>query len=966
MLKNTIIFFATVISIILVFLFFLFKGISVNSFSFGNIYISSLYLKLDKKLIVKIDELKINKTSQSKTSLDSIAKTISYIPKVLSYFQEIDLKSLKINNNEFLIHFSKNKILLDNKFIRLSAKPRFLGNSILLSLDELYLKDYKLFLQGTLKINTQDQTLDLVSAFKYDKIEGNVSVEANQNDIKILLSTKEMDDIKFLKRLFRIDDVAEAWMYDNIKGKITLNNLFVKLDAKTFMPDEKSIKGDLSIKNAKVMFHKNLPKAKSKKIDIVFSKGDLHIYLNKATYLDKKIYGSSVIIENLTNKKGLVKVNIKANTLLDKDILNITKAFNVNIPIIQTSGLTKADVTINVSYDAKIPIDIQGVFEIHDAKMNLQGFKFFAKKALVLLDNHILKIQDAQVKVDSLLEAQLNLDINLRKLSASGNTVLKYLKIQGEEKDLLSLKNKKSSITVDFKNKTKISFRELKTDIILNKRTHILLHDLSLFKNDSALLKDLNIKAGNLSLYMKNEKDINFEAFLKGIDLPLINEGEKIKDLTVKGRYKNDDLSLSALKNKIKIFQKNKQTMEISLKDMDFLIYGQNGNNPSNIDFFLDNINLYINKDSFYNLNTMNVFLKKDKILFTGLVSNLDIPLFNKGKKIVNLEIQGEYANNDFSFITKDKTIKLKILDNDNMFLDIKNLDVYYDDKKNNKSIFTSITLKAENSNILLGNNKKVLSKRFKILQKEEEFTFNSYYEKSSIYYKKSKNNKVIVKAINLNDTFINAFLDKDIVKGGIFDISASGTPSQLKGHATIQNTSIKNMAAINNLIILVNASPGLINPLLAIPSVLELVTQKGFDVQGYKIVEGDIDFTYDINKEVLNMTKVFTKGNSVDFDGEVRMDFKKDEIKGEMDVIFMKSYSLLIKHIPLINYIFLGDEKRVDTRVSLKGKISDPIIDSNLAQNSLAAPFNVIKRIITLPLKAVEMFIPEDKEKKK
>ena len=921
---------------------------------------------MDKKLIVKIDELKINKTSQSKSSLDSIAKTISYIPKVLSYFQEIDVKSLKINNNEFLIHFSKNKILLDNKFIRLSAKPRFLGNSILLSLDELYLKDYKLFLQGTLKINTQDQTLDLVSAFKYDKIEGNVSVEANQNDIKILLSTKEMDDIKFLKRLFRIDDVAEAWMYDNIKGKITLNNLFVKLDAKTFMPDEKSIKGDLSIKNAKVMFHKNLPKAKSKKIDIVFSKGDLHIYLNKATYLDKKIYGSSVIIENLSNKKGLVKVNIKANTLLDKDILDITKAFNVNIPIIQTSGLTKADVTINVPYDAKIPIDIQGVFEIQDAKMNLQGFKFFAKKALVLLDNHILKIQDAQVKVDSLLEAQLNLDINLRKLSASGNTVLKYLKIQGEEKDLLSLKNKKSSITVDFKNKTKISFRELKTDIILNKRTHILLHDLSLFKNDSFLLKDLNIKAGNLSLYMKNEKDINFEAFLKGIDLPLINEGEKIKDLTVKGRYKNDDLSLTALNNKIKIFQKSKQTMEISLKDMDFLIYGQNGNNPSNIDFFLDNINLYINKDSFYNLNTMKVSLKKDKILFTGLVSNLDIPLFNKGKKIVDLEIQGEYANNDFSFITKDKTIKLKILDNDNMFLDIKNLDVYYDDKKNNKSIFTSITLKAENSNILLGNNKKVLSKRFKILQKEEEFTFNSYYEKSSIYYKKSKNNKVIVKAINLNDTFINAFLDKDIVKGGIFDISASGTPSQLKGHATIQNTSIKNMAAINNLIILVNASPGLINPLLAIPSVLELVTQKGFDVQGYKIVEGDIDFTYDINKEVLNMTKVFTKGNSVDFDGEVRMDFKKDEIKGEMDVIFMKSYSLLIKHIPLINYIFLGDEKRVDTRVSLKGKISDPIIDSNLAQNSLAAPFNVIKRIITLPLKAVEMFIPEDKEKKK
>jgi len=465
---------------------------------------------------------------------------------------------------------------------------------------------------------------------------------------------------------------------------------------------------------------------------------------------------------------------------------------------------------------------------------------------------------------------------------------------------------------------------------------------------------------------MKNEKDNNFESFLKGINLPRINDDKKIMDLGIKGSYLNDDISIHAEENKIIINKKFKKTLEVSLRDLDFIVYGENGKNTSDINFNLDNINLFINKDSYYNLSEMMVFLKKDKISFEGMVSNLDIPLYKKGKRIRNLDIKGEYVNKNFSFISKDKTVKLKIIDNKDMFLDIKNLDVFYDDKQDHKSIFDSITLKAEKSNILLGKNKKVLSRRFKILQKDEEFTFNSYYEKSSIYYKKSKNNKVIVKAINLNDTFINTFLHKDTVKGGRFDISASGSPSLLVGHATIHDASIKNMAAINNLIILVNTSPGLINPLLAIPSVLELVTQKGFDVQGYKIVKGEIDFSYDVNKEVLNMKKVFTKGNSVDFDGQVRMDFKKDEIKGEMDVIFMKSYSLLIKHIPLINYIFLGDNKRVDTRVVLKGKVSDPIIDSNLAQNSFAAPFNVIKRIITLPLKAVEMFVPKDDEKEK
>ena len=170
-------------------------------------------------------------------------------------------------------------------------------------------------------------------------------------------------------------------------------------------------------------------------------------------------------------------------------------------------------------------------------------------------------------------------------------------------------------------------------------------------------------------------------------------------------------------------------------------------------------------------------------------------------------------------------------------------------------------------------------------------------------------------------------------------------------------------MAIINNLIILVNSSPALINPLLAIPSVLELITQDGFDVNGYKIVEGNIDFIFNLEKNILDLTRVQTKGNSVDFDGFLELDFNKNKIKGDIYVIFMKSYSFLVKHIPLVNYLLLGENKRVDTEVNISGSIEDPKIETNLTHNSLTAPLNIIKRVITLPLKAIESLIPDDKK---
>jgi hypothetical protein len=64
-----------------------------------------------------------------------------------------------------------------------------------------------------------------------------------------------------------------------------------------------------------------------------------------------------------------------------------------------------------------------------------------------------------------------------------------------------------------------------------------------------------------------------------------------------------------------------------------------------------------------------------------------------------------------------------------------------------------------------------------------------------------------------------------------------------------------------------------------------------------------------------------------------------------------MKDYSNIIKHIPLVGYIILGDEKRFSYSVDITGKLKDPKVSTHIAKESFLAPFNIIKRVITLPI---------------
>ena len=186
---------------------------------------------MDKKLILTIDniEYKSEKTTTS-SSFEELKNSIEILPKVLNFFQKIKINKLKINDNEFEIILDDEILYLDNKYINIASKIDTISNQVVFELYSLYLKDIDLLFDGKVKIDYFNEKLNYIGKSYYQDIQTNVNLEMTKEKAKFYLSSEPFKSLKFLKKFLQLDEVAEAWMYDNVEGNIKLQNFYGEFD----------------------------------------------------------------------------------------------------------------------------------------------------------------------------------------------------------------------------------------------------------------------------------------------------------------------------------------------------------------------------------------------------------------------------------------------------------------------------------------------------------------------------------------------------------------------------------------------------------------------------------------------------------------------------------------------------------------------------------------------------------------
>ena len=89
-----------------------------------------------------------SKKTETTNSIEEIKKSIELLPKVLKFFERIEISRLKIDDNEFEIILNDEILYLDNKYINLSSKIDINSNQVVFDLYSLYLKDLGVLFEG--------------------------------------------------------------------------------------------------------------------------------------------------------------------------------------------------------------------------------------------------------------------------------------------------------------------------------------------------------------------------------------------------------------------------------------------------------------------------------------------------------------------------------------------------------------------------------------------------------------------------------------------------------------------------------------------------------------------------------------------------------------------------------------------------------------------------------------------------
>ncbi len=316
-------------------------------------------------------------------------------------------------------------------------------------------------------------------------------------------------------------------------------------------------------------------------------------------------------------------------------------------------------------------------------------------------------------------------------------------------------------------------------------------------------------------------------------------------------------------------------------------------------------------------------------------------PLLSKnGHEVKTYTIKGDYSNQTANLqINKD----IDLLYRKKGKLTAKNIDfnlfpiMNYLERVDNNASDTDLELivKTKNCNVSLGRSgRKILSDTIDVQILNDHIQAQLVHGTGGVLFE-SRDQNLSVFGRGLNDAFMNELFKFSTFKGGKLSFVMQGPYDDMKGLIRIDDTIIKDYTVINNTLAFFNTIPSLLT----------------FSVPGYSKDGLEVDEMYgsfEKHGDHMRIKDTMIKSKELTITAEGESDFKKETI----DVLMQVKTDLgsSAKNIPIIGYIIFGDDS-VSTTVRVHGDLSDPKVESSVAKSIMAAPYNIIKRTISLPL---------------
>jgi len=907
------------------FIFFisLFRGIYLYDLKFKNFHIKKLFIKIDNKILLKINKIKVNSTS---SNVD-FTKIIEY-KKLLNYFQEI-----KVSNNEFSFYFCNNnfKFKSNNLSFNGTIKKNFINlkyininniklKNIIINFKNNFIKGYGDFLNQKITFKGEIDKKDIVFDVTMPLLNYKNNILKNVK-LKIILNS----NLKYIIK----GNIKSIYINFN-KTSINLRNIKLKY-SKT--------KLSVFIKNISIPKYKKIKSVKANNTNFFYDIKHNFIYSKikkiKLNYLDYKFLSvnNSLLLKNEDNFNfnansiniaSKNKQSVLKNPFFIKFNQFTTFATNDTRIISKDINLTSLKIVKDLT-KISIPIITGKVFDFNASIKNINiSIKNRSLKAKEIIFNNI-KVNNIAFKNNTLsLKSKTLFNKNIKKV------IKKFLKINIPLTQLEG-KNKIFSRTVFDKNIS--TFTNIKTKLSIFK-----LFNLFLF-----------IKKGEVDITNNNLIFNSIATLYLDKNLPIDYKGDGKID------FKKDNLIMNG------VFDLNiKNIIDLkSFKETLYIDFNKSTLKAQNSNIYIDFNKEQLIINSLKNIIFFTSFknLIKDGIILISFKNKIDIisyvllkkPLFYKHS---NLPLsQEKYLINKIFFFLKNENNITNIYNQytnitiTNSFINAKinSIDInlhpleklFFNSNSSNKNL--TLNLKTKNSNLIY-KTYKFLSKKASFSYNKNNLKFNSSYKNSSLVGY-TKNNYLLVEGKNFSleelKTFLPNFNFFNDIKLNFIIIKS---PDEFfSGKIYIDYGVIKDFTLLNNIIAFINTIPSLVT-----------FSSPGFSSKGYKIENGYIDYLF--YKNIFYIKKAKIQGNNLDFDAKGYIDINKN-------YIFLKvkaTIKIKVKKIPLIgksmSYLLFGKDGNINIKMVVKGNLNNPKVKQDLGKEILKTPFNIFKRAITLP----------------
>lgn len=578
--RNIWIVFLFIIIVLLVFIGTLTQGISFDNLSLPNIKVSQLYIKLDKKLIVHIQELSINKETQTDTSLKESATVIKNFPLLNQFFSEITIEKLTYANEEIKLLFQDNIFYLDSKNLSVNLKITPMDKlKIDIDIQEAHFKDLSLHLNGKASLNFKNELYNFEGDFETFGIKGIALLDIKNDLLTYHLQTENFTNVElthlmdFIASKVELEPLAKDWIHKNIVAQsYQLHFVEGKLDLHSFDYYPLEIKGSATAKDALVSFEPTVPPAHVQEIGMIFEHDKLIFDVKNASYEKKAVQKADVYLYNLLGIGTGIVVDLDVIARLDKDIHKILHAFKIEVPITQISGETKAQVRLDIKF---LPYDINatGKFSTQKSNFKLNNVEMYSKEALISLDNYLIYLDKTNMRYKNLFDITTTGLFDTKKQNYTGKTDINALSLDFSGAKLLEAKNLKevnATMNID-ENKTLITIPELATTIEFGTKDNLFsFENLSKIISLSPFMQENGLSQGKVSVATENFEKFDATILAQDILTPLLVDNAILKDFEVKLSTDTTTLDAHTVDNKISLHLDKNITLHV--KDINISI----------------------------------------------------------------------------------------------------------------------------------------------------------------------------------------------------------------------------------------------------------------------------------------------------------------------------------------------------------------------------------------------------------